>query len=376
MDTLALAVERLGESARLHMALTGEPLVALGRVCAAICKAVARGGRVVFAGSGSTALVAECAAAKLASCGGIPCTALASEMPGTRHVIAPGAGAAFGSADSSVSGVQAWKCSGDVLVALCDDVPSAALQATVELAKSGGMITIVVCGRPSGRWGATADIAVVVPSSSPPRVTECIAALCHLLCELAGTQLTVRPCGTEVVGDGVGLHPGIATLPELCAARQRWRSEQRLLVWTNGCFDLLHVGHIHSLRAAASLGDILVVGVNSDGSVQRLKGSGRPVVPEMERAQVVAALSVVDYVVIFSEDTPELAVTRLQPDVFVKGAEYAPPAGKPVPEAGIVAAYGGQVRFLPMVAGRSTTDLVTRIRSSGAQGAGVAPPDR
>jgi rfaE bifunctional protein nucleotidyltransferase chain/domain len=154
--------------------------------------------------------------------------------------------------------------------------------------------------------------------------------------------------------------------------RARARREQQTVVWTNGCFDLLHVGHVRSLEAARACGDILVVGVNSDASVRQLKGPGRPILPEDQRVELLTALECVDYVILFEEATPTTAIARLQPDVHCKGADYAPPKGKPIPEAGIVAAYGGRIEFLPLVPGLSTSDLLERIRAGmGAGHAGV-----
>lgn len=146
--------------------------------------------------------------------------------------------------------------------------------------------------------------------------------------------------------------------------RARARQEKKTVVWTNGCFDLLHVGHVRNLQAARGRGDVLVVGVNSDASVRRLKGPGRPLVPAAQRVEVLAALECVDYVVIFDELTPVAAIARLQPDVHCKGADYAPPNGKPIPEAPVVAAYGGRIEFLPLVPYLSTSDLVRRIHES------------
>jgi rfaE bifunctional protein nucleotidyltransferase chain/domain len=131
-------------------------------------------------------------------------------------------------------------------------------------------------------------------------------------------------------------------------------------VWTNGCFDLLHVGHVRSLREARGLGDVLVVGLNSDQSVRRLKGPARPLVPEAERAEILAALECVDAVVIFNEQTPERVLSQLQPNVCCKGADYAPPHGKPVPEAALVESYGGRMAYLSFSPGVSTTELARR----------------
>jgi rfaE bifunctional protein nucleotidyltransferase chain/domain len=157
--------------------------------------------------------------------------------------------------------------------------------------------------------------------------------------------------------------PSVLTAADLPALGASLRAAGRMVAWTNGCFDLLHAGHVRSLRAARALGDVLVVGVNSDASVRRLKGPGRPVLPAAERAELVAALTCVDHTVVFDEDTPEACIRLLRPNVHCKGADYAPPHGKPIPEAAVVASYGGQVAFLPLVEGISTTDLIRRVRA-------------
>lgn len=153
----------------------------------------------------------------------------------------------------------------------------------------------------------------------------------------------------------------LLTWPELLAQREEWRRDKRVVVWTNGCFDLLHAGHVQSLQAARQFGDVLVVGLNNDDSVRRLKGPQRPIMSESERVAVLSALAAVDAIVLFPEDTPELALGRLKPDVHCKGSEYAPPNGKPIPEADLVRSYGGTVRFLPMLPGLSTTELARRM---------------
>lgn len=155
----------------------------------------------------------------------------------------------------------------------------------------------------------------------------------------------------------------IRTLDELIAFRAVWRQAGKTVVWTNGCFDLLHVGHIRSFRDAKALGDVLIVGINSDASVRSVKGDSRPIVSQADRAELIAALEMVDYVTIFDESTPVAALSRLRPDIHCKGAEYADGA-RPVPERETVLAYGGRICFLPFHPGRSTTDLVDRIVSS------------
>jgi rfaE bifunctional protein nucleotidyltransferase chain/domain len=135
------------------------------------------------------------------------------------------------------------------------------------------------------------------------------------------------------------------------------------LVLTNGCFDLLHVGHVRYLQAARGLGDFLVVGLNSDASTRALKGPERPLVPEAERAEVLVALACVDAVVVFDEPTAETLVAALRPEIYVKGSDYAE---ADLPEARIVRQYGGEVRLLPAIPGVSTSVLVARIRGSDA----------
>jgi D-beta-D-heptose 7-phosphate kinase/D-beta-D-heptose 1-phosphate adenosyltransferase len=141
------------------------------------------------------------------------------------------------------------------------------------------------------------------------------------------------------------------------------------VVFTNGCFDVLHLGHVHYLSEARRLGDLLVVGLNSDESVKRLKGEGRPVMPQADRAGVLCALSSVDYVCIFEEDTPDALIRLVSPDVLVKGGDYKP--GEIV-GADFVTEKGGVVRVIPMLPGRSTKLLIDAIvrRFSSRSGTG------
>lgn len=152
----------------------------------------------------------------------------------------------------------------------------------------------------------------------------------------------------------------------LLRLRQAWREENKTVVWTNGCFDLLHLGHVKGLQWAKAQGDVLVVGLNSDHSVRQLKGEGRPVFPQQYRAEMLAALAAVDYVVLFDDLEPSRLVAALQPDVVCKGEDYAD-GKKPMPEAEVVRAYGGRVCFVPLYGGYSTTNILTNIRHSLGQ---------
>ncbi len=130
------------------------------------------------------------------------------------------------------------------------------------------------------------------------------------------------------------------------------------IVFTNGCFDILHVGHVRYLKAAKALGDVLIVGLNTDASVKKLKGNDRPINTETDRAEVLLALEAVDHVVLFGEQTAESLIAEVKPNIYVKGGDYTL---ETLPEAKIVQSYGGRVEFIPMVAGRSTTNVINKI---------------
>ena len=135
----------------------------------------------------------------------------------------------------------------------------------------------------------------------------------------------------------------------------RGELQGKKIVFTNGCFDILHVGHVRYLTAAKNFGDVLIVGLNTDDSVKRLKGATRPVNNQADRAEVLLGLKAVDYVIFFGEDTAENLIAELQPDVYVKGGDYTLDT---LPEAKIVQAYGGRVELVKLVAGKSTTNII------------------
>ena len=157
----------------------------------------------------------------------------------------------------------------------------------------------------------------------------------------------------------------VLDLEEAARLVETLRASGRRVVFTNGVFDLLHPGHARYLQAARAEGDALIVGVNSDRSVRANKGPGRPVNPETERAELVAALAAVEAAVIFDEETPHAIISRLQPDVLVKGADW--PADQIVGRD-VVEARGGRVVRMPVEAGYSSTALIDRIRQTKAEG--------
>jgi D-beta-D-heptose 7-phosphate kinase/D-beta-D-heptose 1-phosphate adenosyltransferase len=151
----------------------------------------------------------------------------------------------------------------------------------------------------------------------------------------------------------------VLTLDEAILRFGREKRNGRRVVFTNGCFDILHPGHIRSLEQARGLGDSLIVGLNSDASVRQLKGEGRPVLPEQERAEILAALECVDAVVVFDDLTPREVIARLLPDVLVKGGDWA---GDKIVGREEVEAAGGRVVSAPVVPGFSTSDILRKIR--------------
>jgi rfaE bifunctional protein nucleotidyltransferase chain/domain len=163
----------------------------------------------------------------------------------------------------------------------------------------------------------------------------------------------------------------ILTLEAAAARCAEWRAAGRRIVLTNGHFDLLHAGHLDVLERARALGDALVVGVNDDASTRRLKGPGRPLVPAAERARLLAALACVDAAVVFAGDTASAVVAALRPQIYAKGGDYTLDS---LPEAGAVAAAGGQVVLLPLLGGHSTRALIARIQA--LPGAAGAPDER
>ncbi len=150
----------------------------------------------------------------------------------------------------------------------------------------------------------------------------------------------------------------VKTLKALLKELKPLRKKGAKVVFTNGCFDIIHAGHVRYLKKAGSLGDILVVGLNSDESVRKIKGRKRPIVPQNERAEVVAALGFVDYVVIFNEPTPLKIITEIKPDILVKGADWA---AREIVGADVVKKGGGRISRIKLLKGRSTTNIIKRI---------------
>lgn len=140
---------------------------------------------------------------------------------------------------------------------------------------------------------------------------------------------------------------------------KKLKSENKKIVFTNGCFDILHAGHVRYLKESKKFGDILIIGLNSDISVKKIKGESRPINPEMDRAEVLAGLEAVNYIVLFDETSPVKLLEEIKPDIYTKGADYTV---ETLPEAKTVLSYGGKIEFIKFLEGRSTTKIIDKIK--------------
>jgi rfaE bifunctional protein kinase chain/domain/rfaE bifunctional protein nucleotidyltransferase chain/domain len=203
---------------------------------------------------------------------------------------------------------------------------------------------------------AAAAVALAV-GAAPAAAADFAQRAADVVVARPGTAVCALSDLDAVVADGTAV-PGTLDHDALRAVLAHERAQGRTIVFTNGCFDLLHLGHTAHLRQAKQLGDVLVVALNDDASVRRLKGPGRPVTPIEDRARVLESLGSVDYVTVFAEDSPSALLADVRPDVYVKGGDYTP---EMLEETAVVRAYGGQVRILDFIPAHSTTEIVARI---------------
>jgi phosphoheptose isomerase len=348
---------------------------AIARAAELVCSAVLAGKKVLLCGNGGSAADAQHIAAELVGRFVIERRPLAAIALTTDTSALTAIANDYGYDHVFSRQVEALGAEGDVLIAITTSGTSRNVLAAAAVARARGMKVIGLTGGKGAAFAAACDAGVAVPSTVVARIQECHITIGHLLCEVvdaafagAAEQLAL-PVGPVVTPGDVGAllgEPGVAklrTLDQMIAWREAQRAQRRTVVWTNGVFDVLHVGHLASLRGARQFGDVLIVGVNGDASVRANKGPERPIYRCDERVALLAALELVDAIVVFDDPTPERVLAQVRPDVHVKGADYAPPDGKPVPERAVVEAYGGRIEFLPLVPGRSSTDTLARLRS-------------
>ncbi len=250
--------------------------------------------------------------------------------------------------------VRAHGKPGDVLVAMSTSGTSRNVRLAVEAAAELGVTTIVLTGKVNTLGG---DVSLMASVRETARVQEVHDLVLHELAQIA-ERVVFDDLGDDASADRFG---AVIDRDEMGAFREWCTSSGQTLVTTNGVFDLLHEGHLSSLRAARSHGDQLVVVVNTDESVRRLKGEHRPVQEEAVRVRELLRSGSVDHVVLMSDDTPVEILGALRPDIHCKGEEYA---SRPMPERLVVESNGGRIELLPLEPGLSTTAIVERMQTS------------
>lgn len=225
-------------------------------------------------------------------------------------------------------------------------------------ARELGVKVVALLGKDGGPLKDLADLFIIAPGNTTARIQEVHILIGHILTEIVEETLVKEGIKKNKTAEIDGK---INTLKELQTIVKTLKEAGKKVVFTNGCFDLLHQGHLKLFQSARAEGDILIVGLNSDSSVRKIKGPGRPVVPEEERAGILASLSLVDYVVIFKESTPLKLIKALLPDVLVKGADYT---AEKVVGRDVVEKSGGKVVLVPLAVKRSTTALINRIKNT------------
>jgi phosphoheptose isomerase len=360
--SLDLAVaQALRDGARLRLALLEKNGADIARACDLVTECVTKGHKVLFCGNGGSAADAQHLAAELVGRyvverKGLPGIALTVDTS-----ILTAVGNDYGFDKIFSRQVEALGAEGDVLVAITTSGGSPNVRAAIEVARQKGMKVLGLTGAKGTAFAEICDVGICVPSLVTARIQECHLTIGHILCE-AIDAATVPAKAEGGITKRFTKSAKELSRGELEVLRDQWKKEKKTVAWTNGVFDVLHVGHLHQLRSAKAHGDVLVVGVNTDETVRAAKGADRPIFPLEERVEMLSAIDCVDYVHVFPEATPEEALKVLRPDAHVKGADYAPPNGKPIPEKALVEGYGGKIVFVPLVEGRSTTSTLERLR--------------
>jgi len=354
--------DALIDGVRVRTQLLAEHETAIETTADVLRAAVLGGKKILLCGNGGSAADAQHIAAELVGRyvlerRGLPAIALTTDTSALTAISND-----YGYEHVFARQIEALGQPGDVLVAITTSGTSKNVVAAVAAARARKMKVVGLTGGTGAAFVASCDAGIAVPSNVVARIQECHITIGHLWCELIDQAFAPEANTAPVeAGKRVTELAKEYSLGELVAWRDILRGRKKTVVWTNGVFDVLHVGHLYSLREARKFGDALVVGVNSDASVKANKGAGRPIFSAAERVELLAALDVVDAIVVFDDLTPEKALAQVKPDVHVKGADYA---GKPIPERALVESYGGRVELVPLVPGRSTTDIVDRLRRS------------
>jgi phosphoheptose isomerase len=347
--------ERLEEGSELRREFARIAGTRIAEAAVELTECLGGGGKVLTFGNGGSAADAQHLATELVGRFGKDRFPLAAIALTTDSSALTAIGNDYGFAEVFARQVRALAHEGDLVIAISTSGRSPNVINGVKAARAAGVSTIALTGGDGGALAALVDTSIVVPSPNPARVQEVHVATIHIISEVIESLLFPND------GTVMDVPKGVRDWNDLLVLRDRWKDEGRLVVWSNGCFDVLHVGHLYLLEQAKQMGDVLVVGVNTDAAVRELKGPGRPIFPLGERMQLLAGLRATDYVVAFEGTTPERAIADLKPDVHVKGDDYAPATGKPMPERGVVESYGGKVELVPLVSEHSTSAIIHRL---------------
>lgn len=350
----------LVEAARVMDVAAGRLSEDLSRAADLASECFASGGKVLTAGNGGSAADAQHLAAELVGRFRDDRPPLAAVALTTDSSAMTAIANDYSFSDVFSRQVAAIGEPVDLLIGFTTSGRSENVLSGFRKAREMGLSTIAFTGGDGlrGRKHPEVDVVLRAPSRTTARIQEVHLVLYHALCR----AIDRRVAGLKYAADPAYESRGISDLDAMGRLRKAWRDLGLTVVSTNGCFDLLHPGHISFLRRAKALGDVLVVGLNSDDSVRALKGEGRPVVALADRLEMLAALEFVDHVVPFSERTPEMLLSKLAPSIHCKGSDYG--SGDALPEVETVERAGGRVVLLDVQTEHSTTSFIERIRAA------------
>jgi len=348
------------DGARVRAQLVAEHLPAVAAAADLVRDAVVAGKKILLCGNGGSAADAQHIAAELVGRFVVERKPLAAIALTTDTSALTAIANDYGYEHVFARQVEALGAPGDVLVAITTSGTSKNVVAAVAVARARGMKVLGLAGgsAKAQAFVASCDAGVAVPSTVVARIQELHITIGHVLCEAVDAAFLPAVPASDRAAPA---HPKLFALADLVAWREAARARGKSVVWTNGVFDLFHVGHLQSLREAKRFGDLLVVGVNGDASVKANKGPERPIFPAAERVELLAALELVDAILVFDDATPEAVLAALKPDVHVKGADYA---NKPIPERALVESYGGRVELIQLVPGRSSSGTLAKLLGS------------
>jgi phosphoheptose isomerase len=356
----AIARRALGAGIRVRQDLITGSLESIALAGELVRDAIAAGKKVLLCGNGGSAADAQHIAAELVGRFVVERRALPAIALTTDTSALTAIGNDYGYEVVFSRQVEALGQPGDVLIAITTSGGSKNVVAAVKAARGCGMKVVGLTGAKGVEFARSCDSCVIVPSTDTARIQECHIAVGHVLCELVDDRIAPRDSRPLAPGR-LTSSPKEFTVAELVAFREECRARKQTVVWTNGVFDVLHIGHLQSLRIARGFGDVLIVGTNSDASVKAIKGPSRPIFPASERVEMLASLDVVDAVIVYDTPTAIDTLKAVKPDVYCKGGEYAPGNGKTIPEAETVLGFGARIELIPMVPGRSSTTTLARL---------------